>query len=187
MKWLLLCAVLVLGLSACDSGADGADPASTFSPTASTFDTPSSSAPPGPVEPTLPPAAKSATKAGAEAFVRYYWDVVNYAQRTGNTDRLRQLQAPSCDRCTKGAAWIDDVSRAGGSIVAGMNRVLKARGGRSENRTGGWFVVAKIHGSHATVTHAGNLNSSYPADTWRALFTLTRVKARWLLSSWELE
>ena len=39
----------------------------------------------------MPAAAKRHTAAGAEAFVQFYWEMVNYAQRSGDVDGLRVL------------------------------------------------------------------------------------------------
>ncbi|WP_372492275.1 DUF6318 family protein, partial [Pimelobacter simplex] len=40
--------------------------------------------------PVLPGAAKEASEEGARAFVGYYWELVNYAQATGDVRRLRR-------------------------------------------------------------------------------------------------
>ena len=49
--------------------------ASATSPTTTASATPDAA-----VEPTLPPEAQGKDEAAAEAFVRYYWELVNYAQ-----------------------------------------------------------------------------------------------------------
>ncbi|GAA3802317.1 DUF6318 family protein [Nocardioides panacisoli] len=185
MKWLLLCTVLVLGLSACDSDADGANPASTFSPTASTDATPpsSSSTPSGPVEPRLPAAARTATKAGAEAFVRYYWDVVNYAQLTGDTRLLRGLHMPSCDACASGVSWIDSVYRRNGSIT-GTNRLDAARAMHLGGAAPFWIVEMKVHATRQRVSGAGKLNQTYPAGTFDARFVIKPGGQSWKVTSW---
>jgi hypothetical protein len=67
----------------------------------------------------MPAAAKEHTKAGAEAFVRYYWEVVNYAQATGDTDSLREISDPGCDFCTAGIEGIESIYGDGGTITGG--------------------------------------------------------------------
>jgi hypothetical protein len=68
--------------------------------------------------PTLPAAAK-ADKAGAEAFVRYFWDVFNYTYESGDTKLLRSISDKGCKFCK---SVIDYVSRL-------ENAGLRARGG----------------------------------------------------------
>ncbi len=58
----------------------------------------------GPVEPTLPTEAEEESKAGAEAFVTFYWDVVNYATKSGDVRLLEHLDQPSCRGCEGGIA-----------------------------------------------------------------------------------
>ncbi|MGZ4438423.1 MAG: DUF6318 family protein, partial [Nocardioidaceae bacterium] len=107
------CGAVVLSLLA--AGCSG-DPKPRVAPEPS----PSSTSPTaiGPVEPVMPEAAKAHTPAGAEAFVKYYWQWVNYAQRTGVVDRLRAL-GPGCDGCEGGISFIEGVYSKGGRIRGG--------------------------------------------------------------------
>lgn len=61
--------------------------------------------------------------AASKAFVRYYWDVVSYAQVSGDTGRLRELSFEQCEPCSAGVDTIDEVYDAGGSIKGGRFRV----------------------------------------------------------------
>jgi len=72
-----------------------------------------------PSKPALPDAATKPTKAGAKAFIHYYWDVVNYALTTGKTKPLERITSSSCDTCV---ALVRDIAkhyRAGGNITGG--------------------------------------------------------------------
>ncbi len=78
-----------------------------------------------PTEPTLPAAATKPTKAGAEAFVEYYWGLVSYAQSTGDVMQLERLGGPDCSGCDGGAAFISEIYRRDGTIVADPYRVTE--------------------------------------------------------------
>jgi hypothetical protein len=77
--------------------------------------------PSGPVEPTMPALAKQDSAAGAKAFVKYYWQVVNYALSTGEIERLHELTNPDCTPCQSGIRSIADVYDGSGSISGGVN------------------------------------------------------------------
>ena len=67
----------------------------------------------------MPEAAKAHTKAGAKAFVTYFWQVVNYAQATGDTDSIEELTDPACAGCGTGIKAIEDVYERGDRLVGG--------------------------------------------------------------------
>ena len=72
--------------------------ASATSPTTTASATPDAA-----VEPTLPPEAQGKDEAAAEAFVRYFWDLVNYAQETGDVKTLKSsLSLPVLHRMRTG-------------------------------------------------------------------------------------
>lgn len=102
---------LALGLAAC-SGSD-ADPEPAPPPTSS-----SPSPADGPAAPTMPPAARGTDAASAEAFVRFYWEMVNHAQETGDVTQLEGL-ASKCINCAHGVAFIEKVYQRDGVIRGG--------------------------------------------------------------------
>lgn len=71
--------------------------------------------------PVLPEVAKTETKEGLEAFVRYWYATLNYAFETGKTERLMEISAPGCVFC-KGLrdgvseAWAEGRWVSGGKI-----------------------------------------------------------------------
>src|SRR4051812_38018201 len=76
------------------AGCSDDDPEPKFAPTPSesaSSASPSSSATPETPQPTMPEAARGSDASSAEAFVKFYWDVVNYAQTSGDLDPLRGL------------------------------------------------------------------------------------------------
>ncbi len=121
MGWLRTLVVLAccLGVVGCSDDSPGPEPGP--SPTGS-VSTPSpsssSSAPePAPTEPALPGAAKEATERGARAFIAYYWDLINYAQVTGDVTALKRVSGPNCTRCRAGIDAIATVYRKGGRLT----------------------------------------------------------------------
>ncbi|TQK70753.1 DUF6318 family protein [Nocardioides sp. SLBN-35] len=111
-------AVLLLAAGCSDNGPSPRDPTSTWSPTGK-METPTSAAP-DPVEPELPAAAAEASEVGARAFIEYYWELVNYAQVTGDVKALKKVSGPNCERCDAGIDGIKQVYRAGGHITDGQ-------------------------------------------------------------------
>jgi hypothetical protein len=122
----LLVAVLVLLLSAAactgdDPDADGpGDPTSSWSPTG-TMDPSStgSGEPVDPVEPELPEVAREASEEGARAFIAYYWELINYAQATGDVKALKAVSGTTCTGCAKGIAAVSELYEPGGHAEGG--------------------------------------------------------------------
>lgn len=111
-------ALLLAGCA--DDGEPRSDP--TWSPTA-VPESPSTSPADAATKPALPDAATKATKAGAEAFIQYYWDLINYAEVTGDVKPLRRTSGSSCDGCNDGIRAIRKHYRNGGHIMGGEYRV----------------------------------------------------------------
>ena len=125
MRQLRLVAVAVvatLALTGCgDDKPDPGDANSTWTPSG-TIETPSSSAPPAKsTEPPLPDAATKATKDGARAFITYYWDLVNYAQLTGDVKALKAVSGETCEGCQSGIAGTADHYASGGRVIGGYS------------------------------------------------------------------
>jgi hypothetical protein len=108
-------------LSACASDMPGptilAPPSEAPSPGAAVSTSSAEPVPePGPVSaPVLPVEAKEQTAAGAMAFVRHYFAVVDYAYATGDTAPLAAVSDPACRPCAGVKDMIDTTVLAGGS------------------------------------------------------------------------
>lgn len=110
---LTLSALLVSG---CAGGNEDPEPRTTSNPSAS----PTESAAPEP--PGLPEAAKALDRPGAGAFVRHYFDLVNYANATGDTAPMDAITNPGCLNCPSVADRArslnaDDARLEGGEVV----------------------------------------------------------------------
>lgn len=109
-------AVLVL-LTGCAADEPAPQPA----PSTATTPSPSSATSSPPVAvPQLPEAATVGDAAGAEAFVRHWVDVLNYAYQTGDTAPLDAITLPDCELCEGSAADIENVYRSGGLLEGGV-------------------------------------------------------------------
>ena len=109
-SWWGAAALLVL-LAGC-----GGDPKADPSPTPS--ETPVSPTP-SPTAPTMPAAAAENSKAGAIAFVRYYIELINHLQRTGDSAPLRQAALPTCKSCKSVIRAAEGIYATGGHVEGG--------------------------------------------------------------------
>ena len=115
----------VLALGACSDD----DPEPELAPPSSSApSSPSTTAVSGPIEPTMPAAARGTDAAAAEAFVRFYWEMVNYAQATGDVRALTKL-SEDCPACRGGVTFIKQVYARGGRLTGGVGRIHDARVG----------------------------------------------------------
>ncbi|MEJ5914432.1 DUF6318 family protein, partial [Pseudokineococcus sp. 1T1Z-3] len=93
-------------------------------PTSSTAPEPTPTAEPTQTPPPLPPEAGTGDAVGAEAFIRHFFDVSNYAYLSGETVGLRALSDPGCNTCNDMISYFDDVTGSGGRLEGGEVSVL---------------------------------------------------------------
>jgi len=110
--------VLVLGLAACSG-----DPEPRVAPPSPTA--PSTTRASVQTPPEMPAAAKGTDAAAAEAFVKFYWEMVNYAQLTGDLGALRGISSKKCVACQAGIDYLAGVFAKDGVISGGTSRVSK--------------------------------------------------------------
>jgi len=122
---LMLCAVSVAG---CTSDAAPvpaprpslSTPLTSGSPTGpSATPTPTPRETPTETPPPMPAAAKGDGRAAAKAFVRYYIQTFNFAEKTGRLAPLQKLSSTDCRACTRAIAFLKSTYRQGGEIRAG--------------------------------------------------------------------
>lgn len=107
--------VIVLSCAVALAGCGG-DPKADPSPAPSS---PTTSASPTPTPPVMPGAAKANTKAGAVAFVKYYIELINHAQATGDTEALARVESDSCHSCKRARNSLDEIYASGGHLEGG--------------------------------------------------------------------
>ncbi len=176
-----LCVVPVLALGACS----GSDPQPKLAdPTESAPTSPSTTAVSGPVEPTMPAAAQGTDTASAEAFVKFYWEMVNYAQATGDLDGLESMTDQSCTACRGGLEALEKIFAHDGTVTGGVNSLSATRTGHLQNddRLTVWFELSTTRQS---IDYAGDRRDEvYRAAKVKLMAVLRRDNARWVIEYW---
>lgn len=170
-------------LSGCSDDRDPPDARSTSTPSG-TIATPSTSAEATPTEPPLPDAATKATEAGARAFITYYWDLINYAQVTGDVKALKRSSSDSCEGCNQGVRAIRDLYEADGYIVGGAYTITISDLRDLESDSDLYaFEALLTTTSQRQIVHRGDgtTHESKPGTGEAA------VAARWSSDSWLME
>lgn len=162
------------------AGCSGDEPEPRFAPPSSEAPgSPSTTATSGPAEPQLPEAAKGTDAAAAEAFVKHYWSMVNYAQATGDVDGLRALGL-RCVTCDRGIDSIVEVYEAGGSIRGGVGTVLDPTGvlvGRTGKRV---VVDFTLQNTKQVVDYPGDQRDEvYPSGSLDYRLLVQRSPSEW--------
>ncbi|MCW6008812.1 protein kinase [Micromonospora sp. CPCC 205371] len=80
---------------------------------------------PGTAGPSLPTAAGEHSRDGGEAFIRYWFDLLTYAQRSGDTTDLDEATNDRCGDCGTALSTIRDVYAEGGSLRGGAYLVRR--------------------------------------------------------------
>lgn len=176
--------VLLLLASGCSDGDPSPrDPSSTWSPTGK-METPTSAAP-DPVEPELPAAAKEATEAGARAFIEYYWELINYAQVTGDVKALKAVSGPNCDGCKAGIRGVRDLYTEGGHVEGGDYTVHLDKVNRlnsSDPSISAFEAKISATSDEQVVVAGDGGTTTNPAAT-----SVVVVAVAWIGSGWRLE
>lgn len=118
---------LVLGLAALAGCSGSGEAAPTLPPVRPTTAAPSVTPAPEP-GPTLPPEALANTPTGAEAFARYYIDVLNEAARTFDPGPLQAISDPRCMTCRAYIQSFED-SAAGAERYEGGHLTVRSVSG----------------------------------------------------------
>lgn len=169
---LIVVAALAL-LAACGGQKAAQDPPRTHSPTVS--------ATPSPTAPVMPALAREHTKAGAKAFIAYFWDVVNDAQATLDTATLRSLANPLCVGCNGGVGAIEKI-KAGDGVSTGGDVIPTVLNSRRESTSTLRLMslVLSLHIQPMLVTYPSpRAADSYPAATEKERFVLSEQPTGW--------
>jgi hypothetical protein len=157
---------LAVALSACSDNSPDDDTPTTPAPS-----TTASSAPPTAVPtPTLPASAK-ADKAGAEEFVRYFWEVFNYTYASGDTKLLRSISDKTCKFCASVWDYVERLNEQGYK-ARGSSVVVKTAVAPPADPADGllvYTVVSQAPGevvaSDGTVKESSEARSNLRSDT----------------------
>jgi hypothetical protein len=177
-------ALLTVFVAGCDEDDPPGSPPPSDSPSAPQSSSPSdpttSPTETGAVEPTLPSEAEQTTKAGAKAFVAYYWEVVNYARHTGDVALLGTLSVDTCVGCIGGINSIKRIYDRGGRILGGRFTPITAIPGRTPS--GSWHMSSRVRVDRSRTVGAGDLNQSVRPGELDFLFGLEHEDGSWRIT-----
>jgi hypothetical protein len=159
----MLCAVAFVG--ACSQETPQPAPSSSSSTTATaTSPTTEVTEPPVAEPPALPPEATTPDAAGAAAFVRHWFDLVNYAYATGDTAPAQALSDPDCETCINLIKTIEDQYRDGGRIEGGQLSVLSADAPTPQAGEVALVTTRVAQAALRGISSAGDVVVAEPAD-----------------------
>jgi hypothetical protein len=168
-------------------GCSGDDPEPRIAPPSSSAPTsPSTTPASGPTEPVMPDEARGTDAKAAAAFVKFYLDVADYAQATGELDALRRWSSETCKACQSGIDAISNlyqeggVLRGGGTSVRPLESSLIAGGERKAVR-----VTAEVANRRQELDLPGSADDrTFPPSTVTTKFVVERRDSGWVLSYW---
>lgn len=185
-----LCAALAASLTALallagcsDDAPSPGDPSPTRTPTG-TPATPTTEAAEKPTEPALPEAATKATEDGARAFITYYWDLINYAQVTGDVKALKQVSGPTCAGCARAVEAVEELYRSGGHAEGGEYALTIVRIKEltsSDREFYGMEAVLEVRNARQRIVRDGDVEVSEPKTS---RFTTYAI---WVENAWRID
>jgi hypothetical protein len=171
--------VLGLGLAGCSSD----DPEPRIAPP-STPTAPSTTGTSAETPPEMPEAAKGTDAAAAEAFVEFFFEMVNYAQVTGDVQALKDL-ARLCAGCESGTTSIVDTYEHDGQIRGGEGSARQFKVGFLERDPRPWASVeCTVFTTEQTVDMPGRANDErYPAGSTDVRLLIEPTTDGWVVRS----
>ena len=186
-RWWVGVAALACVVAGCGGG-DGGDPGGESTPSVTVSESPtapSTTGAAGAAAPTLPPEAEGEDGAAAEAFVQHFWRMVNFAERTGETDELVGLATESCDACRGGAEGIQDIHGSGGTITGGDVTVESADVVRLSGSRSAFAVTADLSFAPQVIRVPGSPPERFDGGPGTYRFIVERHDGRWLVARWD--
>ena len=190
---LLACLATATLLTGCTQESPEAGRPNTAPPTASPSGNPlpseSTAATPTPTgPPTRPADADGLSLAAAEAFVRHYVDLMNYASQTGDGGPLLAASEAGCEGCKQYADFAAKVNAANGGLSGDyFERVSEVSGlvrGSSGHLRGSAAVTI---GSYTTKGSASAAPVTSKATSYTEQVALSPSKGNWIMFEIKLE
>ncbi|KRB73040.1 hypothetical protein ASE01_19895 [Nocardioides sp. Root190] len=175
--------VAALALAGC-SDDDPPDPQPSAGTSGTPSPSPSATPTAEPKEPALPDAATKATEAGARAFITYYWDLINYAQVTGDVKALKKVSGPNCTGCSAGLKGISEVYREGGRVEGGEYSVQIKKLNELDGPSTTYLLEALLTADNQAQTIVNADGSEHRS---RAGSADIAVAVSWSAAAWRME
>lgn len=184
-------------LAGCDGGA--ADPSTSALSTSATTPSPTSSSTPSatattssgassgtatayvPVKPEFPAAAKKQTARSAEAFVRYFFDLANYAYAQPEAGLIGSLGTLDCKPCRYYEKEASDLVRDGRRYQSAVLSI-KSASISTTNLDRPWVTLSGRQNEVPIVEPNGQLTSASPASP-----VTFRVLLKWTGAGWRVQ
>ncbi|WP_156718043.1 DUF6318 family protein [Nocardioides sp. Leaf307] len=173
--------VSLLSIAGCSDDPEPriADPSPSLAPSAS-------EAPTTTPVPELPRAAEGTNAAAAKSLVRFYFDLVNYAQTSGKAEVTTQIVNPNCSACAGGTEALAAIFDAGGQIEGGDVRVVgldaaSVRGGLIR----GFTVTATTETSPQVIRIPGDGPTRYEGGPGKYEFIVERFQGSLRVLRWQ--
>ena len=122
---MLLVAITLLVGSLLITGCTGDEP-NPPSPS-STSESPTDTSSPTVTVPAMPEEAKVGDAAGAEAFVRHWIDLLNYAYATGDTEPVKAVSDAGCEACQTIFSVIQQRAAGNKRLEGGLIKLVSVR------------------------------------------------------------
>ncbi len=186
VRWTAVMGMLgAVALAGCDSGGD--DPVVSPTPTASsTSASPSASSSPSPTPsstgPDIPAAARAHTPAGAEAFLRFYFDQINVAYMKPQPRLLSSLSTPDCEFCRRSEATAAELAKARQRYSTRPVSVKTASSFGGAPAGGQYLHLVFVQHGAKVVDSAGVV-----VDTDSRLTAEANAALRWEAGAWKLQ
>jgi hypothetical protein len=137
--------------------------------------------------PVEPAEASANTKAGAIAFVKYYVELINHAQATGDTAALAAAEDPRCGACASGRKYLTSVYTRGGRIRGGTfeSRVVQAIPRAAH---GDWLIAAVLKSAPEVVSQpwSNPPTRRLKGGSSLANFFPSFATGRWVINAWKV-
>jgi hypothetical protein len=140
------------------------------------------------VRPEIPEEALEQSEAGAIAFVRFWFDALNYSLSTNDTELLAPWTSGNCPQCTSWLITITGNANADAVMEGGLTApVTLAIGPFSPD--GPVFFAATFVNEEAVVTTPDGRREAYPRLVSDGTLAIewSRESQRWLMSTVELQ
>jgi hypothetical protein len=132
--------------------------------------------------PTPPPLASERSAQGAQAFVRYWFQTLDYATQTGDISRLTQASDPSCQPCESAISVVRESYSDGGYMQGGTFTLRAVSADTFALKDRPQITVSYDRSSRAGYGPDGQVRDSRPA----AAFVSSQLTLTWSANGWHV-